>query len=156
MNDTVNAAETETRVREWYRDERNGVSRDETGLVASFCVVMLRDQKLLSTIAVASMWRLAVAPDRVVSTLPTESQHATFERMASAVFPADFAAEATRLVRNEPNRASDPVMERIAAALECLALNTVMMNKGFATDKAFGDIAVRAIGRVQANVEGRK
>ena len=124
MNDTVNAVETEARVREWYRDERNGVSRDETGLVASFCVVMLRDQKLLSTIAVASMWRLAVAPDRVVSTLPTESLHATFERMAYSVFPADFAAEATRLVRNEPKRASDPTLERIAAALECLALAT--------------------------------
>ena len=156
MNDTVNAVETEARVREWYRDERNGVSRDETGLVASFCVVMLRDQKLLSTIAVASMWRLAVAPDRVVSTLPTESLHATFERMAYSVFPADFAAEATRLVRNEPKRASDPTLERIAAALECLALGAMAVAPNSDKSREFLDVAGGAAVRVMANAARSK
>ena len=156
MNDTVNAVETEARVREWYRDERNGVSRDETGLVASFCVVMLRDQKLLSTIAVASMWRLAVAPDRVVSTLPTESLHATFERMAYSVFPADFAAEATRLVRNEPKRASDPTLERIADALECLALGAMAVAPNSDNSREFLDVAGGAAVRVMANAARSK
>ena len=156
MNDTVNAVETEARVREWYRDERNGVSRDETGLVASFCVVMLRDQKLLSTIAVASMWRLAVAPDRVVSTLPTESQHATFERMAYSVFPAAFAEEATRLVRNEPKRGSDPTMERIADALECLALGAMAVAPNSDKSREFLDVAGGAAVRVMANAARSK
>jgi hypothetical protein len=124
MVETVNAAEAEERVRAWYRDERNGVSREETGLVASFCVVLVRGEKLLSAIAVASMWRLATNPDRVISTLPTESRYATFERMAYSVFPADFAAEAARLVRNEPKRDRNPTLERIADALECIALAT--------------------------------
>lgn len=158
MIEAVNVQDFVGVLDKWAREQERFLSLHEMEYVGAFRRIF-KGSNHLTPVGMMLVWSQAtrsVAEKIPGLMLPTESQHATFERMASAVFPAAFAAEATRLVRNEPKRASDPTMERIADALECLALNTVMMNKGFATDNAFGDIAIRTIGRVQANVEARK
>ena len=127
MIEAVNAADAVDALDKWMREYE--------GVIAIECMAYVREfRRYLATkseatpVDVALSWDAAsahVEDGKHYYQIPPEgAMHATFERMAYSAFPAAFAAEATRLVRNEPKRASDPTLERIADALECLALAT--------------------------------
>ncbi len=143
---------------EWVRAQSDAHSQQENCYVHEFASALKRSN-VATPVGIALVW--SEATDGIAAKirhleLPVEYQHATFERMAYSVFPAAFAEEATRLVRNEPKRGSDPTMERIADALECLALGSVVGSNSFSTNESFALIALQAIARVRASVEARK
>lgn len=161
MVETVNAASAVEALDKWTQEYELVLSLNELAYVREFTLYLKSkgDKGNVTPVGATLAWAAAglmVAKDTHAYTLPVESQYATFERMAYSVFPAAFAAEATRLVRNEPKRASDPTLERIADALECLALGSIVGNKSFTTNDAFALIALQAIARVRASVEARK
>ncbi len=143
---------------EWLREQSEAHSQQENCYVHEFASALKRSN-VATPVCMALVW--SEATDGIAAKirhleLPVEYQRATFARMAYSVFPADFAEEATRLVRNEPKRGSDPTMERIADALECLALGSVVGSNSFTTNESFNLVTLQAIARVRASVEARK
>ncbi len=158
MVDTVNAAGAVEALDKWVREYE--------GVIAIECMAYVREfRSYLATkseatpVTVVLSWDAAsvrAEDGKHYYQIPTdEALFATFERMAYSVFPADFAAEATRLVRNEPKRASDPTLERIADALECLALATGSLREE-SNPKSFRVALDGAMRRVIATITGDK
>ena len=143
---------------EWLRAQSDAHSQQENCYVHEFASALKRSN-VATPVGIALVW--SEATDGIAAKirhleLPVEYQRATFARMAIAVFPADFAAEATRLVRNEPKRASDPTLERIADALECLALGAMAVAPNSDKSREFLDVAGGAAVRVMANAARSK
>jgi hypothetical protein len=171
MVETVNAADAVEALDKWAREQERVLSLQEMEYVGAFRRIF-KGSNHLTPVGMMLVWSQAtrsVAETIPGLMLPIESQFATFARMASAVFPADFAAEATRLVRNEPKRASDAVLERIGDALECIAVLervadalellacAVHCRNVWGTEQDdFYEAHAESINRVIANVEGRK
>lgn len=157
MIEAMNAADAVEALDKWMQEYELVLSLNELSYVREFTAYLKSkgDKGKVTPVGATLAWtaaELMVAKNTNAYTLSSvEALHATFERMAYSVFPADFAAEATRLVRNEPKRASDPTLERIADALECLALGAMAVAPNSDKSREFLDIAGGAAVRVMAN-----